>query len=157
MKLKLSQNSTANVDSWTSKCFGNLKWFRHNFSSGLSYAGRNSNGNTIHLHKLLMWCPPGYQIDHINGDGLDNRLENLRIVTPQQNRRNMKPIQGTSKFKGVYYRRDLPHKRWCVRIYEHGKCLAWKRYNTEIEAAKSYDKLATQYYGEYAKLNFPNL
>lgn len=54
-----------------------------------NYALRTSGG-TVSMHRLIMGQPKGMEVDHINHDTLDNRKENLRVVTTAQNQRNLK-------------------------------------------------------------------
>src|SRR4051794_21774997 len=72
------------------------------------YAATNLNGKTVYMHRMLLPLPKGTQVDHKNGNKLDNRQRNLRPATPSQNRMNKPLITGrnTSGFKGVSRRRD---------------------------------------------------
>lgn len=99
----------------------------------------------------------GQQIDHIDRNGLNNRRENLRAATAKQNRRNSRKYQrsrGTSSsYKGVSW--HAARNKWQAHIkYNKSKFLG--RFDSEIEAAKAYDKAARELFGEYARLNFPD-
>ncbi len=99
-----------------------------------------------------MDCPEDMEVDHINGNGLDNRRKNLRICTRLQNVRNTPKRKDTqSKFKGVHFlkKRD----KWIARIQVEGKRINSGYFNTELEAAKRYNELATKYHEEFAYLN----
>lgn len=104
------------------------------------------------MHRLIMKAPKGIQVDHKNGDGLDNRRENLRLANRSQQRANCgRSSQPTlTRFKGVsFHRRD---KLWRARITKDGK--AYSKYaKLEVDAAKLYNEMATQHFGEFAKLN----
>jgi hypothetical protein len=97
--------------------------------------------------------PPNLVVDHINRDGLDNRRANLRLVTKAQNNMNRPAAKGSSKFKGVHYRRNS--KLWHVSIGYNYKRIHLGVFDNQIEAAKAYDTAALKYYGEHAYLNFP--
>ena len=103
------------------------------------------------MHGLIMPAPDGQFVDHINGNGLDNRRENLRLVTHQQNSFNQKHHGGSSKFKGVSI--DRISGSWRAYITVDGKRKHLGRHGTEIDAAKAYDMAAKEFFGEYAKLN----
>jgi len=96
----------------------------------------------------------GQEVDHINGDKLDNRWpENLRVATRSQNTANSKPHTGTSRYKGVSWnKRD---RRWKAQIRHNGKLLYLGYFTDQIEAAKAYDTAALRLHGEYARCNFP--
>lgn len=89
-------------------------------------------------------------VDHINGDGLDNRKSNLRFCTHQQNQMNSRGLKGSfSKYKGVFkysnkYRASITHNRKMIHLGV---------FDTEIEASLAYDKKAVELFGYFAKLN----
>jgi len=91
-------------------------------------------------------------IDHINGNSLDNRKQNLRKSNYTSNNKNAKKRKDykDSKYKGVR-RCD---KRWMARIQCNKVRIVIGYYDTEIEAAKGYDKKAKELHGEFAWLNF---
>jgi hypothetical protein len=118
------------------------------------------------MHKLVIDARSGEMVDHINGDPLDNRKENLRIVTNQQNSwnsRGAKSFNGkptSSRFKGVSrkickYKGKPRYKYWVAKIGVDGTDVTLGHFKDEEEAAKAYDEAAKKYFGEYARLNFP--
>lgn len=113
--------------------------------------------NKPYLEHRLIWFYhygdwPMY-IDHINGDRSDNRVENLRVCTAQQNSFNRKGNRNvTSNYKGVYW-----HKRdnvWAVEYRKDGKKKFLGYYSDEVVAAKAYDNYVRELHGEYRRLNF---
>ena len=107
---------------------------------------------TVYLHRLLLNAPPQLQVDHINGNKLDNRRRNLRLATPQQNRRNGKATQSSSEFKGVTRRGE----RWQARICINHKIRHLGYYDTALEASLVYDLAARRFFGSFARLNHPH-
>ena len=112
------------------------------------------------IHRVLMGLLPKDKIhvDHINGNGLDNRRSNLRFATQEQNSRNRRiqkfraGIPVTSKYKGVHkHRRDGDLYRSCIYVSKKRVHLGY--YKNELDAAKAYNSAAVLYYGEFAKLN----
>jgi hypothetical protein len=106
---------------------------------------------TIYMHRLFAGAKPGQVVDHVNGNGLDNRRENLRIVTITENNRNMPAKSGySSRFKGVGWNKC----GWRVRIRVDYRHITVGFFEDEIEAAFAYDIASLRYHGEYGKRNF---
>lgn len=103
---------------------------------------------TVRMHRLIMNSPPYHPTDHINGNILDNRCTNLRLVTPQENAQNRKG-HNTSGYKGVYRH----GRRWIVYISVDKKNTYGGSYGTAKEAAEAYNQLALKYRGKFAWLN----
>ena len=113
------------VDDDDYKKYNHLRWHL----SDTGYAVRRTNGETVRLHRLIVNCPEGLVVDHLNGNKLDCRKSNLRICTQKENAKNH---HGT---KGYCY--DKSKHKWMVRY--RGKFFG--RYNSEEEAKRVY-KLA---------------
>jgi hypothetical protein len=112
----------------------------------------NGSKRSIRLHRFLMDAPEGTQVDHINGDGLDNRRCNLRFATQAQNQANQRSARGSSSmFKGVGWFKQT--KRWVARIKKDKKEYHLGYFDDEIKAAEAYDIKAKELFGEFAKLN----
>jgi hypothetical protein len=109
----------------------------------------------ILMHRVILNCPKGMQVDHKNHDGLDNRRCNIRICSVSENRRNRTPI-GTSKFLGVHLRKDVRINVWHAQIHYDGNVHGLGSYAIEEDAARAYDKRAKEHHGEFANLNFPD-
>lgn len=110
----------------------------------------------ILMHKVIAERKgiQSYCIDHIDRNGLNNCRDNLRAATNSQNCMNRPaPSNNTSGYKGVSY--SFERKKWLAQIALEGKPKFLGRFETAIEAAYIYDRIAFRYYGEYAYLNFP--
>jgi hypothetical protein len=110
------------------------------------------------MHRFLLLPERGVLVDHINGDGLDNRRMNLRLANHSQNAANRcKPqrSRSTSRYKGVFFEASGKRKkRWRALIKVDGQTIHLGSYSEEIEAAVAYDIAAKKHFGEFAKLNF---
>ena len=107
----------------------------------------------VSMHRYILNTPNGKETDHCNGNGLDNREDNLRICTTAQNQHNQISVRGMSKYKGVSWNKNA--KKWDARIKLNNKPIRLGYYISEIEAAHAYDKAALKYYEKYAHTNFP--
>lgn len=118
--------------------------------------GRVTPGSRVRtfLHRFLLQPPPGVGLDHVNGDGLDNRRCNLRLCSHHQNAANMrKRPDATSRFKGVSLRRSTG--LWIAQLVVHRKWRKLGSFKDELEAARAYDRAAAEAFGPFARLNFP--
>ena len=150
--IALSQGKAALVDDGDYEYLNQFSW---HYSTG--YACRPlPRGHrvtpSISMHRDIMGNPQGMEVDHINGDRLDNRRENLRVCTKAENRRNvgLRRNNGTG-YKGVCYRKDI--KQWQAQISVNSKAVYLGYYETPEEAAKKYNDAASKYYGKFANLN----
>lgn len=153
-EIPLTQNKVALVDDEDYDALIKYKWFAHLQRNGDFYAGRQITigpykQQTMHMHTEIT----GYIItDHINGNGLDNRKENLRRSTNSQNSRNMRKRTGTSsKFKGVHF--HPKNLNWIASIRVNYRLIHLGSYKLEVDAAIAYDNAAIMYFGQFAKTN----
>lgn len=146
-----------------------LNWSaaRGNTIQPVFYASRTDHptGKHIKMHRVIMERVLGRQlkqyenVDHINGNGLDNRRVNLRIANQSENSANSRKqptFRGNpthSQYKGVSRRSD--NGRWIATIKVNRKQIHLGYYDSEESAAKAYDRAAREHFGEFAKTNFP--
>ena len=111
------------------------------------------NGRQVVLHRFLLGITDSkIQVDHINGNPLDNRRSNLRECTITQNNRNKSShVRSTSKYLGVSF--DKSRNKWAVSLCYNRKRVYRGRFNDEKNAALAYNREAKKYFGEFANLN----
>lgn len=124
-------------------------------AGGYWWSARYAKNDFGYLHRHVaenMWgtLPKGMFVDHIDGDTLNCRRGNLRLVTPQQNAANAAPRGGKSRHRGVFPARN---GRWAAQISKAGTRLHLGTFDSEVEAAAAYDTAARDIHGEFARLN----
>lgn len=160
--ITLTNGKKAIIDDVDFAWLSQLRWNESRDSKNTSYARatikRNGWSKRVSMHRLILDAKDGECVDHINGDGLDNRRENIRICSKAENNRWRKPHGKTSRYKGVSWRaRD---SRWLMQIHIPGSA---KKRITELfpsdqeeNAARRHDYWAKKFHKEFAFLNFPS-
>ncbi len=156
-EIKLSQGKVALVDDEDFEYLNQFKWFAHK-ARGIYYADRHSprshyKRTFIRMHReILKLKDSRIMVDHINHNGLDNRRENLRSCTNQQNGMNRKSVKNSSsEFKGVSW--HSVNKNWLVQIQKGKDKFYLGYFSSETDAARAYNKKAQELFGEFANLN----
>jgi hypothetical protein len=166
-EIKLSQGKVAIVDdeyAW----LNDVKWSATKcgrLSNQVFYACRVIGMRTpeyemVLMHRVILEkmigrsLVPGEQADHIDHDGLNNQIANLRVTTIRENHCNQR-VQGivkSSKYKGVSW--DKSRSKWHAKIKNFGKHINLGRFDDEDDAARAYDVASIKYHGEFGYLNF---
>lgn len=144
---------------WFAKC-GRWTWYAERNTP------RDENGrrSTVRMHRQILGVIGDIEVDHRNGDGLDNRRANLRTATAQENQRNRthKPAGSSSRFHGVRW--HAKSGKWEARIADGERtangCAKNRflgHFASETEAALAYDAAARVSFGDFASLNFPDM
>lgn len=152
--IRLTQGKFAIVDEEDFERVNQYRWCTHNHGN-TSYAIRgykNDNKSCgVKMHRFVLNFPDT-SIDHINGNGLDNRKCNLRVCTHSMNMGNRSSNKDScSKYKGVYYHKV--NRKFVSELNYGGNRIYLGSFTDETEAAKAYDIKAKELYGEFAKLN----
>jgi hypothetical protein len=152
--LILTQGKVAIVDAADMPLVAGRKWSALRAKNGRWYAKAKCRDRYLYLHRVIAGAPEGFDVDHRDHDGLNNRRENLRVATRAQNNANQRKTRGRSRFKGVSPWEPDPRK-WVAQITEAGKRRSLGLFPSEEAAARAYDEAAFAFYGDFAALNFP--
>lgn len=145
----LRDGSDWRTRSWNTKWAGKV-------AGGITQFGywRIPIRGEAHQAHRLAWVyvngsiPDGYCLDHINRDGIDNRINNLRLATPQQNSANQRQNRNSkAPFKGITFQDG----GWAARIKIRDKSFYLGTYKTPEEAHAAYVDAAKTHFGEYAR------
>lgn len=144
-EIELTRGHIALIDAADVPLVQGRSWFASGKLPKIYAATRGDNGMPLTLHRFLMNPQGGLFVDHINGDGMDNRRCNLRLATPQQNMANARRKVSKAGFHGVIKTKT-------------GKFFAYVQINlgtfdTVEEAARAYDAKAIELFGEFAMTN----
>jgi hypothetical protein len=154
-EIPLTRGHIALVDDEDYERLAPLKWCALVKEDGRAYAVHYKvvagKVTATKMHRLL--CA-GELVDHKNGNGLDNRKENLRSATKNQNMWNRRSFVSKSGFKGVSLDTSVFRtKPWRAVIYQYGKRQTLGHFADPKEAARAYDEAAATLYGEFAATN----
>lgn len=153
-QIQLSQGKFALVDDEDFEKINQYKWHYDNNRrrDGYAVAQTGYKGKKIYMHRFIVNAQKEQEIDHIDGNKLNNQKSNLRVVTRSQNNYNQRPqINASSKFKGVTWHKKA--QKWMATIHTKDNKIYLGVFTEEAEAAKAYNKIAKELFGEYARLN----
>lgn len=150
--IPLTKGYSAIVDDEDYELLSQWKWQAH-VRELTVYARRFSRDETgkeqhVWMHRVVNGTPVGMSTDHVNGNGLDNRRNNLRSATHFQNMWNKRPQRGhTSKFTGVSWEKS--RGKWAANITVNKTTIFLGRYRAEEDAAEAYEKKAAEVRGAF--------
>lgn len=154
--VQLTQSKMAQVDDEDFERINQWNWNVQKCKNDKWYAQRSSpmvlgKRHAILMHREIIHVPKGMEVDHIDGNGLNNQRYNLRICTTSQNQANTKRhIDNLSGYKGV----SKSKKKWRAQIKINKRTIVIGSFETPEEAARAYDKVSKENFGEFAYLNF---
>lgn len=139
-RIQLTMGLSVTVDDDDYETLSKHKWQAKNPRKNTYYATRSirlSNGRqkTVGMHRVITNCPDGYDVDHIDGNGLNNCKSNLRVVTRRQNLQN-RHAKTSSDYVGVSF--DKSKGKWMSYIRIKNKHIILGTFTDELSAAGAY-------------------
>lgn len=158
IRIPLTKDCFALIDESDFSIVGPFKWHvtsRQNRAQ--QYAtrtiGRRDTEVRIYMHNAILNPSDGLLVDHINGNGLDNRRCNLRLCTRSQNCANSRNRPSLSGYRGVTFSKST--NKWVAQINKDNRKYCLGYFEDKVRAAITYDEAAVRFFGPFAKLNFP--
>ena len=134
--------------------FEKFRWTIDGGGYAVTDVVKNGIAAFVQMHVMVLRDADHLETDHVNGNRCDNRRNNLRLCTHQQNTWNTKLRENTEvPFKGVSLRKDKTAKRYRANLVMDGRKFELGSYLTAEEAARAYDDKAKEMFGQYARTN----
>jgi hypothetical protein len=160
-RIPLTQGKEALVDDQDYEYLMQWKWCWHwTARRTTTYARRDIGGrrhkSSVHMHRVIAermgHLAQGRQIDHVDGNGLNNQRSNLRVATQSENGGNRgRNRNNKSGYKGVCW--DATRQKWLAALKHRGRQVLHKRFDDPKEAARAYNDAALKHFGAFAFLN----
>ena len=139
------------VDDDDYEYLNQFNWHTDKEGSVNSWRGSKNNKSVL-LPRLIMKAPANLEVDHIDGNRLNNQKSNLRLATSSQNKMNRGPRKDNkSGYKGVSWHKQ--RNQWTARIMANGKYQHLGLFGNILDAVKTYNEAAIKYFGEFAWIN----
>jgi hypothetical protein len=153
--IALTHGLVARVDDDDFEDLNSRHWFANREYSGYYAVSQDPGGKQYRMHRVILGITdPGVNVDHRDGDTLNNQRYNLRPCTDSQNGANRKiSSNNKSGYKGVHWNKAMG--RWAAQIQWHNKVYTLGYHSDPLEAARAYDRRALQIFGEFARTNLP--
>lgn len=148
----LTRGYVAVIDETDIPLVAGRRWYVNGKKVKYAESQNRAKEERLRMHRVIIGAPDGVPVDHIDGDGLNNRRANLRLATVQENGANSRHQVGATGFRGV---RLTKTGRFEAYISGHSDYVYLGTFDSAEEAAAVRDIAALQRYGEFAVLNLP--
>ena len=154
VQIKLSMGYFAIIDEDDFELASKHTWYasvRRKADGSIRTVYAVTRGSKLRLHRLIMNASKGFEVDHIDGDGLNCSKSNMRLATTSENQRNQRiGCNNKSGVKGVTW--DKERGKWRVSIKINRKSIRIGRFENLEDAAKAYADASLKYHGDFGRL-----
>lgn len=148
IEVQLSKGRVAVIDEDDLEKVSFCSWNFERYARANVWLKDKKKYKVMYMHRIIANAPEGMDVDHINGDKLDNRKENLRVCTRSENLHNIRTKTATrSGLRGAYREQNRGKGcRWFSQISVRGKVHHLGRFDTAEEAHEAYQKAHRAHY-----------
>lgn len=146
MKTIKVSNKHALIDDEDFPLISAHTWWLTKGGYAYTQVGGRKNNTTILMHRLILSCKSGQEVNHKDFNPLNNQRSNLQLCTRSQNNMYKRPV---ARFKGARWTKNA----WQSEIKKDRRYYYLGRFKTELEAALAYNEAAKRLFGEFAYLN----
>ncbi len=161
--IPLTQDKFALVDDVDHEALLEFTWCASEIARtfyAITYIGTGRKDNRLlSMHRMLMQPQPGFDVHHIDGNGLNNQRANLRVITRSEHI-FFNPPRSSTGYKGVVFcvnrQRKKEYRFYLAQMFYRGERVLYTCHQTPEEAARAYDAKVRELVGLHAYLNFPS-
>lgn len=153
-KISLSKGKFAMVDDCDYKKLSEYKWYYTNWGYAVRNISINRKQKLVYMHRVILSAPDGLEVDHRDGNKLNNQSSNLRVCTQSENQHNRtKYANNKTGFKGVYWHKKS--NKFQTQIKSNNKIIYIYigLFDSARNAARAYNTFARKIHGAFANLN----
>lgn len=153
MLIPLSSGKFTIIDKEDYNKVSQYKWCYSGCHNGYAIRGVRQGKRTkrIYLHRFILNAPEGKEVDHINGNRLDNQKHNLRLCSRLENARNLKKFRNnTSGFKGVHKNKNTG--KYEAYIHNNSKKIFLGHFSNKSDAVNARNKASDNIFGDFTRL-----
>lgn len=146
----LTKGRVATLDEADLRHIHGMAWTAQEMGRSCYAVHAKTRGLRFLMHRLILGAPEGVEVDHVDGDGLNNRRHNLRLATRRENGSNRRlNVNNKSGYRGVCFRENT--QRWQAQIKVAGRTIYLGQFATSDEAGAAYAEAAAHYHGQFAR------